>query len=547
MLEHAIEGWRRQLGDGRVLGAAAAQARYGSDTTGSQRRIAAALRPADRDQALLAIRLALRERVPLYPISTGRNWGYGTSQPAGEDCVVLDLGDLRAIRHFDPVLGTITVEPGVTQGDLAAFLDAQGAPFLVPVSGAGPDASLLGNALERGYGITPAADHFAALTGLEAVLPDGSLWGPALAALGGETIARGFKWGIGPYLDGLFTQGAFGVVLAGTFALARRPECVQALVFQAGDDGLEAAVAGVRDCLRRLPGIVGGINLMNRHRMLAMSMPWSAALAGRDGLIPEERVRREADARGLAAWNGFGTLYGTRRTVAAARAEIRAALRGRVRRLLFISPAAARRLAWLAHRLPRWAGGSQAPKLDLLASGLELVDGRPNETALPLCYWRGGVRGGSGRSDPARDGCGLRWYAPLVPMVPGEVAEFAAHTAATMRRHALEPLITLTSLSERCFDSTVPLLFDRHDPVAVANATACHHLLRDQGCARGWVPYRVGTDDQAWLARRLGPAWDLVGRLKGAIDPHGLIAPGRYAPPRTVREDESAGVPALVA
>ncbi|MCK6491195.1 MAG: hypothetical protein L6R48_23335, partial [Planctomycetes bacterium] len=56
------------------------------------------------------------------------------------------------------------------------------------------------------------------------------------------------------------------------------------------------------------------------------------------------------------------------------------------------------------------------------------------------------------------------------------------------------------------------------------------HLLRDQGCARGWVPYRVGTDDQAWLAERLGPAWSLVGRLKEALDPHGLIAPGRYAP-----------------
>ncbi|MCK6487459.1 MAG: FAD-binding oxidoreductase [Planctomycetes bacterium] len=519
---------RGLLGSDGVLGPDQALRVHGHDTTGCERVIVAAVRPADRAQAMAAVRLLLAERIPFYPVSAGRNWGYGTSQPAADGCIVLDLGGLRRVLHFDPELGTVTVEPGVTQADLAGFLAERGAPFLVPVSGAGPQASLLGNALERGYGITPGCDHFAGITNLEVMLPDGSLWGPTLAALGGETIARGFKWGIGPYLDGMFTQGSFGVALAGTIALARRPACVQAMVFQVGDDGLAGAVEGVRECLRRLPGVVGGINLMNRHRVLAMAMPWTRDLAGGDGLIPEETVRREAARRGIAAWNGFGTLYGTARAVAAARAEIRTLLRGRARRLLFVGPAAARRLAWLSHRLPAWLAGGLASKLDLLEGALDLVDGRPSEAALPLCYWRGGARGAP--SDPARDGCGLRWYAPLVPMRPDEVRSFAATTAATLRGAGFEPLITLTSLSERCFDATVPLLFDRSDPAESARAACCHRRLLDQGCARGWVPYRVGIDEQAWLAGRLGPAWDLVGRVKAAIDPHGLVAPGRYCP-----------------
>jgi 4-cresol dehydrogenase (hydroxylating) len=526
--DSALHAWTVLIGQSQVLPAEAAQRRFGGDTTGDRRCIAGALRPDSADQVADIVRIAAEHGVPLYPISTGRNWGYGSGQPASDGCVVLDLSGLVGIR-IDPELGTATVEPGVTQGMLADLLVRERLPFLVPVSGAGPDASLLGNALERGYGITPSADHFAAVTSLEAVLPDGSRYRSALAELGGTTVASGFKWGIGPYLDGIFTQSSLGIVTCATIALARRPERVEAFVFQIGDDGLAGAVEGVREILRRLPGIVGGINLMNRHRVLAMSIPHPGCAPGT--VLPEALVRREADRLGIAAWSGFGTLYGTRRTVAAAHAEIRACLRGRARRLIFTTPSGCERLAKVAAALPGWLTGGYARQLAVLAEGLRLVDGRPGEIAMPLCYWRGGTPpvGGHGH-DPARDGCGLRWYAPLVPMLPAEVVRFVQRTAATAAAHGMEPLITLTSLSERCFDSTVPLLFDRADPASVARATACHAQLRDEGCAAGWVPYRVGIGEQRWLCDRDDPCWRLVQTIKHAVDPQGIIAPGRYAP-----------------
>lgn len=525
----ALRAWSLLLGEERVLPAAAAQRRYGDDTTGDRQVIAGALRPTASEQIPDLVRIAAAHGVPLYPISTGRNWGYGSAQPVCDGCIIVDLSGLDRIIHIDRELGTVTVQPGVTQGMLAAVIEREGLPFLVPVSGAGPDASLLGNALERGYGITPCADHFAAVTALEAVLPDGSCYRGALAGLGGARIARGFKWGIGPYLDGMFTQSALGIVTSATIALARRPERVEAFVFQIDDDGLADAVARVREILRRLPGIVGGINLMNRHRVLAMSMTHPGCAAGT--VLHEDRVRHEANRLGIAAWSGFGTLYGTRRTVAAARAEIRACLCGRVRRLLFTTPSGSARLARFAALLPTWLAGGLARQLEVLASGLRLVDGRPSETALPLCYWRGGSMPVGGRGcDPARDGCGLRWYAPLVPMVPEEVERFVRRTTATAVAHGIEPLITLTSLSERCFDSTVPLLFDRSDPASVVRAQACHDQLRDEGCASGWVPYRVGIGEQRWLCDRDDPYWRLVGLIKHAVDPQGIIAPGRYSP-----------------
>src|SRR5207253_5916875 len=140
--------------------------------------------------------------------------------PVTEGCVVLDLSGLDRILDMDGEFGLVTVEPGVTQQRLHDHLARRGHPFLVPVTGAGPHCSLIGNALERGYGITPYADHFAAVTALQAVLPDGRLYRSALSELGGTEVDRAFKWGIGPFLDGLFAQGSFGIVTQMTIALA---------------------------------------------------------------------------------------------------------------------------------------------------------------------------------------------------------------------------------------------------------------------------------------------------------------------------------------
>src|SRR5262249_56987597 len=126
--------------------------------------------------------------------------------------------------------------------------------------GAGPDCSIVGNALERGYGITPLTDHFGAVLSLEAVLPDGRLYRSSLAALGAEAADRVFKWGVGPYLDGLFAQSGFGIVTSMTIALARRPQAIRAVtVGLRSDDELPKAIGASRGVLRVCPGLDRGM------------------------------------------------------------------------------------------------------------------------------------------------------------------------------------------------------------------------------------------------------------------------------------------------
>ncbi len=95
--------------------------------------------------------------------------------------------------------------------------------------------------------------------------------------------------------------------------------------------------------------------------------------------------------------------------------------------------------------------------------------------------------------------------------------------------HGIEPLITLTSLSDRCFDSSVPLLFDRTDASQVARAQSCYRALLEAGRGEGFLPYRMGVHAMDWITHSNAPFWDMVAAIKSAIDPDGIIAPGRYA------------------
>jgi FAD/FMN-containing dehydrogenase len=529
-LAAALDAWRTLLGETGVLAPEAASAALTASTTGERRHVLAVLRPIERAQVQRIVQIAAQQRVPLYPISTGHNWGYGCALPARDDCVLLDLSALQQIIDFDPELGTVTLEPGVTQGMLAVFLERERQPFLVPVTGAGPTCSLVGNALERGYGITPFADHFGAVLSLEAVLPDGRVYRRALAERGGAPIDKVFKWGTGPYVDGLFTQGAFGVVTSMTIALARRPETIKAFVFGT-DEGtpLDRLVSDIREILRRFPGAVGGVNLMNAHRVLAMAVPYPRDQLGDDGLIPETTVLELARRHQVTRWTVFGTLYGTRRVVRAVQAEVRSLVRSYARRLLVVSPEAAGGLVRIADMLPGEKARALARRARVLASGLELVAGRPSETALPLAYWKGGKAPPAGvPRDPARDGCGLIWYAPLVPMKPETVRTYVEFVTRVMRAHRIEPLVTLTSLSERCFDSSVPLLFDRESPTETEAAQRCYEALLEEGRTLGFLPYRVAIQGMDWLTRGPSTYWDVVAELKAALDPAGILAPGRY-------------------
>lgn len=534
-IESAIAEWTTLLGESGVLAAGVAD--FGASTIGTKRFIPAVLRPENQEQVAAVLQVAQRWQVAVYPVSTGNNWGYGSANPVEDGCVILDLSRLDRISGFDAEMGVITVEPGVTQGALRDFLDHHDGSYLVPVTGAGPTCSILGNALERGYGITPFTDHFAAVTKIEAILPDGTLYRTPLSELGGAEVDGLFKWGLGPYLDGLFSQGNFGVVVNMTIALAPTPDTVTAFFFSTKDDAkLEALVPTVRTVLRALSGSVVAINLLNSQRMLSMmtSFPEDKAV---DGFLPAHEVEILANKHGVPAWSGVGAIYASKEVARAARRTLRRILGPVTDRLIFINRRKVDVVRNIAHILPGRLATRVRGMADTLSGALEIMHGIPNDVALALAYWRSGVLPGPGEpKNPARDGCGLIWFAPLVPIRGKNVRRYIDMIERICPQYGINPLITLTTVNDRCFDSTVPLLFDRTDADATARANDCYRALFEAGQRKGFLPYRLNIDAMDILDTSGSTFSRLASQLKAAVDPNFILAPGRYV--RRIKHSE---------
>jgi 4-cresol dehydrogenase (hydroxylating) len=61
-------------------------------------------------------------------------------------------------------------------------------------------------------------------------------------------------------------------------------------------------------------------------------------------------------------------------------------------------------------------------------------------------------------------------------------------------------------------------------------AHECVRAMSSALMARGYLPYRVSIDQMDQIIRRDDPFWQTVARIKGALDPGGILSPGRYCP-----------------
>ena len=515
--------------------------RYGKTTFSKDIAIDFAVVVTNETAIPKLLHLANEHILYLYPISTGNNWGYGSVQNTSLDGprVVVDLGKMKSIVPTNKKAGLITLQPGVTQQDLFDYLQQNKWPFMVPVTGAGPQCSVLSNALERGYGITPRTDHFAAVNALKAYLPHPELcsekFESAVSNLDGsglDFIDKSFKWGLGPYIDGLFTQSNFGIVTEMTIRLAPRPEHFSAFYLQVFDaDKFSDAVALIEQTLLDCEGIVGSINLMDRRRLVSMV---ASNPNGQDvhQTMSEEQVESIASENRLPQWMIVGTIYGSKDVVSATQKLFKRRAK-KVGQVNFSN-------SWLIH-IAKFVLGLPLPsfsalenirsQLNTLDEGTEIMLGKPNQVALPLAYWRN-PRVKADKTNtllPDIDKCGLLWYAPLIRMAPEVLTDFVNFIRETTPKYGIEPLITFTNLRHDCIDSTVPLVFDLDNPEAVNAAHLCLKELFSEGCKKGFVPYRLNTTQQASLPTD-SIFWKTTSLLKNAIDPNGILSPSRYNP-----------------
>lgn len=500
-LRAAIAAWREAIGAEHVGDAPADLADAATATFPTAARVDAIVRPGSVAEVQACVRIADRLEIPLHPVSRGLNWGFGSRVPAGRGGAILDLGRMDSILDHDERLAFITVEPGVTFAQIHAFLRGRGSSLFLPAIGGSPDASALGNALERGHGIGPSPRRAEAVGAIEVVLADGERasagFAPGAAFRGGES----HRHGVGPSLAGLFLQSNLAVVTSMTLALEPRPE--RLTLFQARVGGLEALRELLDPLQKRVLHRAFGralLTVWNRYKMLACAgpYPWAAM----DGAVPLDLSRLGVEAD----WFLSGALYAPSDAHEAAARQALESLSDRFRSLTF---------------LDRSDAGFAA------ASGAFL--GEPGRRNLGSLYWRkrGDARPPDSTAAPERDRCGVIQLCPLLPFEALGATAALGLIERSVRRWGFEPQIGFDLSDPATIEAYLTIVYDRDQAGEDERAMACHHALTRRLVEMGCPPYRLGiqSDPAASLPDGRGA---FLAQLKAALDPNSILAPGRY-------------------
>ena len=525
-----IERLSSVLGRERVLASQECLEPYLRSTICQQRTLIAVAKVEDTSEVQKVLWLASQFDFAVYPISTGKNWGYGSALAVNvEPCVILDLSGMNRIIEVNSELAYAVLEPGVSQHQLFQYLSENNIPLSLDPTGAGPFCSIAGNALERGYGLGAYHDHFDAVSGMEIVLANGEILKTGFGHFQNARARYLFKWGLGPYLDGIFTQSNFGVLTKLSVCLHPKPERTEACYFQVNRaENFNELVEAIRRLL--LADVFSGsVNLVARNRVLTMheQYPWQEMA----GSVPmsEEVAQKLARRLGAGLWNGLGAFYGSRKQVKAAKEIVRQEIGHLCSRMIFVSEAKIGRLKRIGQFFKPVLPSAISKQLTLLEQSFGIIQGKPSEISLGLPYWRNRKMSVPERDiDPARDGCGLFWFTPVIPMTAKDMQDFLDLAQPILEAHGFDFCPTFTAVNARSFDCSLPILFDADREAE--KAQDCYQVLSDYCKAEGFLPYRLGVHAMSDLTSEGDTYWKTVSALKATLDPKNIISPGRYCP-----------------
>lgn len=439
---------------------------------------AAVLLPENAAEVQAIVRAATRDRVPLVVRVTGSNVA-GLAVPTPQAAVV-DLSRMDRVVELDRDEMVVVLEPGVTWAGLKAVLRGTGLRVGYPLSP--PHSSVLANCLLDGLGNLSLRHGSLGdwLTGVEVVLPDGSLARTGTAAVSDKWCARGPL----PDLTGLFVawQGATGIVVRGGVHLWPEPVCRRRLFVLAGTRG--AAFETMRRLARSaIADDVGGLSWPTGRMLFGVARP-----GPRDPAEPEFFVYLDVAAD-------------TERELAF-RLE-------RLERLLAELRAAGHRLERpftiedLVRLEPRFARFSEFP------TSLDFLFHRPGETAPD----GGPVPGG------------LSWVGTYGPLSRLEVA--ADRVVPVLERAGFAPSIVSRPMKGGHFAVLRMLVtFDRTDPAERRRVRDTHRAVLEAVLPLGFVPYKCPPWAWELLRGRLDPGYEgLLAAVRGALDPSGILSP----------------------
>ena len=465
------------------------QDKFPVDASGHHPAGAVAAETVEEIQAV--VRIANQYRLPIFPISRGKNLGYGGTAPVLAGSVVLDLSRMRKIE-FDAQMGTVLVEPGVSFFDLYDYVQKNDLPYWLSVP-ANSWGSVMGNALDRGVGYTPYGEHTKNICGLEVVLPDGDLVRTGMGAFEGAPTWQAYPFGFGPGWDQMFVQSNFGIVTKMGMWLMPAPESLM---------GLDVDFDRPED-LKTMVDVIGPLR---RERVLQQSPSignWlraAAVLTTRDqwtdkpGAMGDAEIAAIRKAFDIGWWGVSLRIYG--------REDMNKA----------------------AMKVLRKAMGDAGP---LKMSETSWQQGQPMEystwTGTPVTFAMQNVNWYGGRG-------GHIGFSPVIPQDGDAALAQFRRTYDRYREYGMDYQGSF-AFGERHLTNVNAMIFNLDDAQMMGRIDPFFRALVADAEAEGYGEYRTHLDYMDLVAKTYGFNDNALRRLnekvKNALDPNGILAPGK--------------------
>ncbi len=468
----------------------------------------AALMPQTVEEIQAILRIANERRIPLWTVSTGMNNAYGGAAPRVRGSVLVHLQRMKRILEVNEELAYALLEPGVQFFELYDHLRAGGYRLVM----SSPDlgwGSVVGNALERGVGYTPYGDHSAIQCGMEVVLANGDVVRTGMGAVPNGRSWQLHRHGFGPSADGIFKQSNFGIVTKLGVWLMPMPECYRSCFLSLKrESDLGPLIETILPLM--LNGIIQNVPV-GGNALAAAAWVGSrrADLYAGEGPIPREEIQGIADKLGVGYWTLRFALYGTEEMV-----DLR----------LRIVEEAFSRIPDAEIVSRKYAGDATADEV-LPEDRIQL--GIPGLETNQMLEWSGGE---GGHLD----------FSPLAPLTGDEAVRQYELFQRVSAQYGFDNMFILL-IQPRSFIQTFMMIYDMENEQQRAGAGELYRALMREASKEGYTEYRAHVAFMDEVAEHYdfndGALMRLNETLKDALDPNGILAPGKQGIwPRSMRQ-----------
>src|SRR5207249_7138202 len=178
----------------------------------------------------------------------------------------------------------------------------------------------------------------------------------------------------------------------------------------------------------------------------------------------------------------------------------------------------------------RIVSGKSIALLPIASRVHSVMKGIPSDYFVRHAYFKSALPKPDHDAHPDRDDCGLIWFAPIVPCTGSHVSAVLELCGPLFERYDFDFYAALLMQNSRSIIVLMSIFYNKGNQAETTRADALYHALSEQTLLAGYQPYRTGTQGMVAMFESAPAYAKLVRKLKHALDPTGILAPGKTPP-----------------